>query len=190
MRSVVFRPVLLDKIVLEHKRLELRIGYDIFKIAHMADHPAYLLRVVSRRLEILPDPVFQAYRLTNIDDIVMVIMHYINSRFPRELLQFLFNYKHTSSPTSQLVIHNKLILRHHSLLPQQAHSTALQLIASTSSFYGITAYCLNKLILRHHSLLSTTSSFYGITAYCLNKPLIRHHSLLSTTSPFTSSAES
>jgi len=42
--------------------------------------------MISRRLKILAYSVLKAYRLADIDYVVMVVMHYIDSRLPRKLL--------------------------------------------------------------------------------------------------------
>ena len=83
---IILRLMLLDEIIFKNKCLKLRIGDYIFKIAYMTHHLLNLLSMISRRLKILAYSVLKAYRLADIDYVVMVVMHYIDSRFTRKLL--------------------------------------------------------------------------------------------------------
>ena len=60
---------------------------------NMRHHFFNLWSLVPASLKILPHPVFQADGLSDINDRIPVVMHNINSRMVRKLLQFLPNVK-------------------------------------------------------------------------------------------------
>ena len=83
--SIILRTVLLDQITLQHQRLKLRIRHDILKAADMRHHLLDLDTLIPAALEILPDTILKADRLAHIDDVVLLIMHDIDSGSPRKL---------------------------------------------------------------------------------------------------------
>ena len=60
---------------------------------NMRHHFFNLWSLVPAGLKILPHPVFQADGLSDINNCIPVVMHNINSRMVRKLLQFLPNVK-------------------------------------------------------------------------------------------------
>ena len=85
--------MLLDQIALQHERLQLRIGHDVFKPPDAFHHLQDLGALVPAALEILAHTVFQADRLSDIDNVVVCIVHNINAGPPRQLFQFFFYIK-------------------------------------------------------------------------------------------------
>ena len=92
--SIVLRAVLLNQVTLQYQGFKLRISYYVFKMVYILNHPLYLWRVSVNALKILADSVFKAYRLTHIDNFIQFIVHYIDSRLPRQLLKFFLYVKH------------------------------------------------------------------------------------------------
>ena len=102
--GIVFRPVLLDQIAFQHKSLQLRVRQDVLKSGDPGNHLFNLRRLVPAALEILAHPVFQADGLSHIDYLILVVVHNVNPRLGRELLQFLFYIKHwADSPPSAVL---------------------------------------------------------------------------------------
>ena len=78
--------MLLDQIALQHKRLQLRIGDDILKTADMRHHLLDLDALIPAALKILPHPVLETDRLAYINDMILLIMHDVNTGSARQLL--------------------------------------------------------------------------------------------------------
>ena len=93
---VVLGTVFLYQIVLQHKRLKLRVGHYILKVSYMRDHPGDLGTFLIPLLKILMYAVSQIDRLSHIDDLIMPVMHDVHTRLLRELFQFfLYHEGHT-----------------------------------------------------------------------------------------------
>ena len=89
--GIVARAVLLDQIVLKDQRFQLRIRDDIFETLDPADHLQDLRALSPGRLKVLPHPVPEADGLSDVDDLVMAVMHDVNAGRRGKLLQFLLN---------------------------------------------------------------------------------------------------
>ena len=83
--GIILWPMLLDQITLQHKGFQFRICNDIFESGYMCYHLFYFGPFIPATLKILPNPVFQAYCLSHINDLILLAMHNINPRFPRKL---------------------------------------------------------------------------------------------------------
>ena len=83
--GIVFGTVLFDQITLQHQCLQLGICYDIFKPGDMSHHLLNLHALIPAALKILPHPVFQADRLSHIDDLILLIMHDIDAGLTGQL---------------------------------------------------------------------------------------------------------
>ena len=88
--GVVFGPVLLNQITLQHQRFQLRIRDDVFKPGNMGHHLLNLHALVPAGLKILPYPVFQRDGFSNVNNGIFIIMHQIDAWLGRELFQFFF----------------------------------------------------------------------------------------------------
>ncbi len=91
---VVFWPVLLDQVALQHKRLQLRIRHDILKPPYPLYHLLDLRTFIPAALKILPHPVLQADSFPYINNIIPLIMHDIDAWPPGQLFQFFFYIKY------------------------------------------------------------------------------------------------
>ena len=78
----------LDQITFQNKRLQFRICHNIFKAADMCYHLFDLNPFIPAALKILPHTVFQADCFSDIDNLIRLIMHQIDSRPSRKLFQF------------------------------------------------------------------------------------------------------
>ena len=79
--------VFFDQIAFQSQRFQLRSGHDILKSPDMAHHLIYL-RSFARALKILTDAIAQLNCLTDIDHMILLIMHQIDTGTCRQLFQF------------------------------------------------------------------------------------------------------
>ena len=70
----------LDQVALQNECLQLRICDDVLKPGDPRDHLFDLRSLVAAALEILAHTVLQAYGFSYIYDLIVLIMHEINSR--------------------------------------------------------------------------------------------------------------
>ena len=82
--GIVFRPVFLDQITFQYQRLQFRICHDILKALNVRHHLFNLHAFVPAGLKILAHPVFQADRLSHINDFILLPVHNINPRSGRQ----------------------------------------------------------------------------------------------------------
>ena len=92
-QGVVARLMLLDEIILEHQRLELRIDDDVLEALHQMHHLLDLHGFLIGFLEVLLDAVFQHLRFADIDDLILRAVHDIDARERRQLLELLLDIK-------------------------------------------------------------------------------------------------
>ena len=86
--GIVFRPVFLDQIALQHQRFQFRICHNIFEPGDLSDHALNLHTFVPAGLKILTYPVLQTDRLSHINNCVFRVMHDIDSGTCRQFFQF------------------------------------------------------------------------------------------------------
>ena len=92
--GVVLGTMLLDQIVFQHQCFQLRVRDNIFKSADQGNHLVYLRSPSDVLAKIGSDTVMQVNCFPDINNVILVIMHDINSRTIRQLFQFLLNIKH------------------------------------------------------------------------------------------------
>ena len=96
--GVVLRIMLLDQVVFQHQRLQLRVGHNILEAGDLCHHFFDFRAFVRAFPEIGTHPVSQTDRLAYINNGVVLIMHDVNSRLCRKLFQFFLNLKHSLLP--------------------------------------------------------------------------------------------
>ncbi len=72
--------MLFNQTALKHQRLKFAVGYDIIELVYLFDHFSHLDSVPVRRAEILADAVLQCFRLTDINNFAVYILHNIHAR--------------------------------------------------------------------------------------------------------------
>ena len=78
--------MLLDQVAFQNKSLQFRICHNILKPPYMCHHLLYLDALIPAALKILSHPVLQADRLADINDMVIFVMHDVDSGPARQLL--------------------------------------------------------------------------------------------------------
>ena len=95
---VVFWPVLLDEVALQNQCFKFRVRHNVLETPDPRHHLVDLGPLVPAGLKILTHPVFQGNSLSHIDDGILLIVHDIDARLPRQLFQFFLNIKHLCPP--------------------------------------------------------------------------------------------
>src|SRR5439155_6970980 len=85
--DVETRPVVLDEAVLEHQRLDLVGGGDELEVGRPAHELRHARRLGVSSREVLPQPVPQAQRLADVDDLRLGVAKQVNARALRDRLQ-------------------------------------------------------------------------------------------------------
>ena len=85
--------MLLDQVALQHECLQFGIGDDILKSPDALHHLQNLRALAAAALKVLAHAVFQADRLSDVDDVIMRVMHNVNTGAARQLFQFFFYIK-------------------------------------------------------------------------------------------------
>jgi hypothetical protein len=88
--NIIFRPILLDQVVLQYQSLFLGIGNQIVKIrrpGHQGGNPG---TIIPRSTEIVQDPTPEIPGLPDIENLPRRIFHQINSRKGRKRFNFFF----------------------------------------------------------------------------------------------------
>ena len=96
--GIILGAIFLDQIAFQNERLQLRIGDGVGKSCNMTHHLHDLWGFPPAVLKILTHPVLQADRFSNVDDLLPVIDHHINTGLSRKFFQFFFDIKHTGPP--------------------------------------------------------------------------------------------
>ncbi len=96
--------MLLDQVVLENKRLQLRVGYDVFKVRDLLHHVVDRGAAADIGAEVRTHAVMQNLRLADIDNNVAAVAHDIDARFFRQLFKLFIKFeisgqiRHKKSP--------------------------------------------------------------------------------------------
>ena len=72
--------MLLDKVIFQDERFQLRIRHNIFKTCYLRHHLVYLWSPVYLFPEIRAYPAAEAYRLSHINDVVLRVVHDVYTR--------------------------------------------------------------------------------------------------------------
>ena len=99
--GVILGTVLFDQITLQDQGFQFRVCDNVLKSGDLRHHALNLQPFIPAALKILAHPVFQADRLSHINNLIPGVMHQVNSRFSREFFQFFFNIKCHVQPSSE-----------------------------------------------------------------------------------------
>ena len=84
-QRIIFRAVLLDQIIFQHQRFQLRIRHNIFKPRDLLHHLLDLRPPAMYFAKIGAHSVVQVYRFSHIEDRVRLVVHNIYARLCRQL---------------------------------------------------------------------------------------------------------
>ena len=101
---VVLRAVLLDQVVFQDQRLQLRIRHDILKARDLLHHPVDLRPSPDDLPEIGADAVVEVHRLAHVNDRVLRVVHDIDPGLCRQFFEFLRKIRHVFSNQQQLCV--------------------------------------------------------------------------------------
>ena len=90
--------MLLDQVIFQNKSFQFRVGYNIFKTGNQSHHLVDLRSPPDIFPKIGSDAIMQIDRFSDVNNIVVCIMHDIDTRAMRKLFQFLLKIKHLFSP--------------------------------------------------------------------------------------------
>ena len=76
--------MLLDQIALQNQSFQLRVCDNVLETCDLRNHFLDLRSLIAAALKILAHTVFQADGLTDINDLIVFVVHDINSRRTRE----------------------------------------------------------------------------------------------------------
>lgn len=87
-KDIIFRLVFFDEIVFERQGVYFRTRDDIVKVRDMLHHRRDLLGLL-RAVEVLPHPIFENARLSDINHHAVLIQHNIYARIVGQKFEFL-----------------------------------------------------------------------------------------------------
>ena len=82
----------LDQAAFQYKSFKFTAGDDVVEIVHMGHHLPHLFGVGGVFPEVAYHPVFQGFRLSDVDDLPLLILHQVNAGLEGQAQGFLFQF--------------------------------------------------------------------------------------------------